>query len=171
MKEYLSLGIRLMLFSLIAGLLLAGTNAVTSVEIANQLTIKAEKARAEVLPGDEGFAQVFEAQDEAQPVRSVYKGNGGYVFVVRGQGYGSGGVTVTIGIKGGRVSGVRVDASGETPGLGAKVGDAAYYTRFEGTDVRAAQDVQGVSGATISSGAVKQAVLDALEYYSRNFGG
>ena len=61
-----------------------------------------------------------------------------------------------------------VDASGETEGLGQKVMEPAFLTQFLGKSlpVTLGKDVDGVSGATITS----QAVVDALNLLDTEYG-
>ena len=168
MKEMVKLGVRLMLFALIASLLLALTYAITKEPIQEQKLRAAMQTRVAVLPGDENFTQVYEGTGE---IESIFQSSQGYVFSVRTQGYGSGGVLVTVGLaNAGEITGVRVDASGETPGLGAKAGTEAFYGQFSGKTVDNALDVDAISGATITTNAVKKAVELAVDYAKENFG-
>ncbi len=67
-----------------------------------------------------------------------------------------GDVTVSITVDESTITDIQVDVSGETPGIGAEIGDEVT------TQILTAQssDIAGVSGATVSSTAVKEA-LDA----------
>lgn len=58
----------------------------------------------------------------------------------------------------GAIATLTVDASGETPNLGTKCADEAFTSQFIGKKGPFALNIDGVSGATVSS----QAVVDAL---------
>lgn len=69
-----------------------------------------------------------------------------------------GDVTVEITVDETSITEVKVDVSGETAGIGAEIGET-----MEGAIMDAqAADVDGVTGATVSSDAVKAAAADAL---------
>ena len=71
----------------------------------------------------------------------------------------------------GAITGVKVTAHGDTPGLGTKAHDPAYLEQYKGlteyTDVTAKKDanVTHVTGASVSSNAVHYGVAAALEQY------
>jgi len=168
MKNILNLGLRLMIIALVAGFLLAGTNLITAQPIAAQAEVKANAARKAVMPEADSFELALENQDG---INSVYACSAGYVYDMTAYGYGSSGVKVTVGVKtDGTVSGIRVDASGETAGLGAKAGLESYYGQYTGKNLDGLGDVNAITGATITSNAVKGAVELALEHFSAHYG-
>ena len=69
------------------------------------------------------------------------------------------GVTVTVTVTGGRVTGVEIDASGETPELG---GIAAETLADQLTKAGSTSGVDAVAGATMTSDAVFTAMDDCL---------
>ena len=69
-----------------------------------------------------------------------------------------GDVTVEVTIAGDAITDVKVDVSGETPGIGAEIGDTVTQQILDAQSA----EIEGVSGATISSDAVRAAVVDAL---------
>jgi electron transport complex protein RnfG len=87
-------------------------------------------------------------------------------------GYG-GAISVTVGVDTDlRVTGVSItDNSKETPGLGARVGEPAFYRQYTGKTEQigvskgqpSENEVQAVTGATISSTAVTKGVNDAVD--------
>ncbi len=100
----------------------------------------------------------------------------GYVFVTSAKGYG-GAVSVMTAVNlDGTVKSVAIlDASNETPGLGQNVTKESFYSQYEakkegikvlknGADSEK-NEVNAVTGATISSRAVTSAVNEALENY------
>ena len=69
------------------------------------------------------------------------------------------------------VLGVKIVSMSETPGIGTKVDDAEYLSQYAGADLSlTAADVDVVSGATKSSKAVLNGVIDALEALNGHFG-
>lgn len=172
----------LCLITAVAGGALAYTNQLTAPLIAAQ-AVRAQQAALEaVVPGATSFEaqpeQLAAAQARDPALRDVVElhsasgpeGWAGIAATARVTGYG-GPVKVTVGISaGGRVTGVRIiSAPGETPGLGARIRDAAFLGQFLDRDaarplalVRDAPDqaheVQAIAAATISSAAVLRAV-------------
>lgn len=96
-------------------------------------------------------------------IESGFKGYGGLINLLVGVG------------NDGKIIGVVVISHSETPGLGAKVGDAQFLSQFKGKgkgavalkkDAGNSQDgIDAVAAATISSRAVVNAVQQALEKY------
>jgi electron transport complex protein RnfG len=98
----------------------------------------------------------------------------GYVFSAYPSGYG-GEIAVTVGVgSDGSISGVRIGANEETPGLGSKTAEDFFTDQYTGKDIddsikvvkvppRAEDEIQAVSGATISSRAVTSAVTASAE--------
>ncbi|MBQ7113563.1 MAG: FMN-binding protein [Clostridia bacterium] len=163
----------LCVIALVAGAALGATNALTKDRIAEQAALAAEAARAAVLPA----AVSFEEVDAAGAVDSCYKavdasGNAvGYTALVTVQGFG-GPIEVTVGVDAnGALTGIQCGGSAfsETAGLGAKVKDAAFTDQFAGLATPVALtknggEVDSVTAASISSGAVCDAVNAAAEF-------
>lgn len=154
---------------------LAGTNAITQKRIA-ELAIKQRDAAMSTLFADCEFTETeikgneyFTAKDDDALV--------GYIVTNVAKGYG-GDVSVMTAINtDGTVKAVKIlDVSNETPGLGQNVTKESFYSQFTGmmgeVSIKkngadnAKNEVSPVTGATISSTAVKNAVNDALEVYS-----
>ena len=194
MKDILKTGLILFLVAAIAALGLGLTNEVTKDPIAEQRRIANEQAKKEVLPEAASFTDASEADVEKiaaefAPVVAVYTGldaNGeviGYVFKSTPTGFG-GNVEVVTGISvDGQVTGLRVGSHNETPGLGAKAKDAAFYEQYAGKSAEEAigvsktaatdNDIQAITGATISSAAITSganASIDAFHWILENGG-
>ncbi len=100
----------------------------------------------------------------------------GYAFNVKAQGYG-GDIELLVALENTDLSegdiiikGISVLSHGETPGLGAKIEEGSFLQQFEKTEVENVRlaanggEIDAISGATVSSGAVVDAVHDlALE--------
>ncbi len=88
----------------------------------------------------------------------------GYAFSVKANGYG-GNISVIVGVIDGSVSSIEItDVSNETPGLGQNAKNDSFKSKFNG--VKSGDDVDAMTGATITSNAVKTAVNRALELYN-----
>ena len=151
---------------LVVSLALALTNGATKPIIDAANAQRALETRMEMLPDATSFT---ECDLELKGVESVYKDDGGsgYVVTTVGKGY-RGDVTVVVGLDAsGTIIGVKADASGETPDVGSRAGEAAHTGQFVGLTPGAdTRSVDAVAGATISSHAVADAVSLALEAYA-----
>lgn len=99
----------------------------------------------------------------------------GYIFVSEKRGYG-GTVPVMVAVDmAARITGIRVLANEETPGLGKKIENSAFLSQFTSktaeesfallVDNDSKQPIDAIAGATISSRAVTDAVNIALLYF------
>lgn len=95
-------------------------------------------------------------------------------YEVMGEGYhGTVGIMVGIDIKSGNLIGMRVMTHTETPGLGARIVEPAFYEQFAGLGIQdlalsnKGGEINAVSGATISSQGVVEAVKKGLELFTR----
>lgn len=105
----------------------------------------------------------------------------GYVITVTSTEGSQANITLSIGVTTeGILNGYATTSIKETPGLGSKVADDDFKSQFEGKNVEAytvtksgstsESEIDSVSGATISSRAVTNAVNAGLAYY-RSIGG
>ena len=168
MRETVKLGVRLMLFAMVAGLLLAVVNAVTEEPIALNERLKADGARIAVI-GDYAFEPLDTDTSAYDAIRGVYAAldedgrTVGYVYDLVSRGYG-GDVVLSVGVKDGAVSGVSVASHTETKGLGT-ADETPFLQSFLGlSQADEAQGVDAMSGATVSSNAVRGAVAQALAH-------
>ncbi len=178
----------LLAITLIAGLALAMTNAVTKDTIAEQEKQKAEIVRQKLVAEAEGFTLLEVPEASGTPrILELYEGakDGsaeGYVATVLNKGFG-GEIEVTVGFdKAAVLSGISVGGANfsETAGLGAKSKDAAFTDQFIGkqTPLRvikaggtpADNTVDAITAATITSNAVTNAVNAAGEYVREMLG-
>lgn len=99
----------------------------------------------------------------------------GYVFMTSSKGYG-GDVPVMTGIDvNGTITGIRVGTNEETPGLGTKIEEPEFTDLFQGKEVTnelvavdspaEENEVQMITGATVSVDAVLKAVNEAIEAF------
>ena len=177
-KEILVPTISLFLISAIVTLLLAVTNSVTAPKI-EQLQIEtANKTKAQVLSVATSFSE--EKTVELNGVTYTYyegyddsKNVVGYVFTTSSKGYG-GDISTMVGVKNdGTVSGVDFLSISETAGLGMNADSDDFKSQFVGKSGEiglnknnpADNEIQALTGATITSKAVTNAVNIALELF------
>ena len=178
MKEISVLTVKLLLICAIVSALLAGVNSITKPIIAENEQKNFEIAMQEVLPEASGFKEVdpgdYPPSETGVTLDSLYRAdNGGYVVsTVCSEGYG-GDVSVMVGItKDLTINQVKIMSMSETPGLGAKASEPEFIGQYDGlsagiTVVKnttpADNQIEAISGATITSKAVTKAVNAALE--------
>lgn len=151
---------------LLATLLLAGLNRLTTPIIAANEEQAANETYAALLPNADGFTALA---CEIDGVTAVMKANNGvgYVITAESRGYG-GQVPAAVAFSPeGTILGVTMMDNSETPGLGQKVTETAFSGQFAGR--AAAQftidEIDAVTGATISSKAAVSAINLAIEAY------
>ncbi len=158
-------------------LALAGTNELTKQQIADAQLETAAHSRMVVLPEADEFTEADGYYEGAAGGNTV-----GYVFETSSNGYG-GQIDVMTGISAdGRITGVTILNQNETPGLGANIlneGFTAQYMQnvpehsLEVVKNQIASDgeIEALTGATISSNAVTNAVNQAVEIYNNEIKG
>jgi len=170
MKKQWPAWIVLGLIALVAGAALGFTNGLTAPVIAEQALIDADNSRREVMVFADEFVPVavengavddcYEAKASGQTV--------GHTVQVTTRGYG-GEIEIIVGIDtDGVITGIIVGGASfsETPGLGAKTKEPAFTEQFKGLTPPAVLkgNVDSVTGASISSGAVVGAVNAAVDF-------
>ena len=128
---------------------------------------EANAARAVVLPGASGFEEV-ELSAQIEGAVDAYKETSGkgYVVTASAQGYG-GPVNLMVGFDAnGTNTGVKMLEHQETPGFGAKLAEDSYGAGYVGKTASDYTEVDGISGASITSKAYKKALGTAFELYS-----
>ncbi|MBQ7974557.1 MAG: RnfABCDGE type electron transport complex subunit G [Clostridia bacterium] len=170
-KEIVRVGLILFVITALSALLLAFANKVTAPIIEENNRIKTEAAMRTILPEAETFTKV-----EVEGVDEVYIGKtadgiAGVCVVSSEYGYG-GEIKLITGINSkGEVTGIDLLSHSETPGLGAKAEEPEFTSQFEGKtkDIAVSRgkasgnEINAMSGATITSKAVTDAVNKALE--------
>ena len=169
MTHITRLTVTLLSICVVVTAVLAGVNLITRDMIAQSQTQKTEKAIAEVLPNTQGLQQL-PLSGETDMVQAVYTAGGNYAVQMAPAGFG-GEVTMMVGITDGTVSGVSVISHTETPGLGAVAAaqnakGEAFRGQFVGQSgtLVIGDQVDAISGATITSNAVVTGVNAALSY-------
>ena len=176
--------------TVVAGLLLGVVYGVTKDPI-----VKAqEEAKQEAFRSVLSDAETFESDTEfdADAASALLKENGytsdasgetvGYVVnVTSHEGYG-GDIDISVGIReDGTVTGIEMLSISETAGLGMKAKEADFKDQFKDKNVEkftytktgeSGDDmIDAISGATITTNAVTNAVDSALVYFQNELGG
>lgn len=183
LKEILIPTVSLFVICLCVTALLAVTNAVTKDAIAYQQELSAAESRQAVCPVAVDFEKVEYDVQGVECYKALDESGNliGYAISSASRGYG-GDVKVMTGINSedGSVIAINVyDNSGETPGLGVNTSGEKFTSQFaglsSGTGVTVDKDagknpdsvaVDSVTGATISSRAVVDAVNQAFDAYN-----
>lgn len=167
-KKIIIITLKLLVISVICSLLLAVVNELTKDKIADNTKREKEAAISELFPGSFDVS-VFDGSFEGiNEVNTIYSGNDmyGYVAEVAPNGFG-GAITLMVGVDSdGEVVGVKLISHSETAGLGSRVGDAEYLVKYRGATSDTVVTVDTISGATISSTAVREGVKKALSIFA-----
>lgn len=170
----------LLAICIIIPLALSVTNKVTAKKIAELENENSKKNMQSLVSADD-----FEkCSDGGIDYYTAIKGGetAAYIFTESAKGYG-GDVSVMTAVKpDGTVAGVAIlDVSGETPGLGQNAAKESFYSQYAGlkkgvsllkNGARAENnEVDAVTGATITSTAVTRAVNAALDDFEKVKGG
>ena len=187
-KDMFKLGLNLLIISAVAALLLALTNSVTAITIAQRNEQANAEARKLVLESAQDFEQVKDVKTDNSKgveVSEIYEakdasGNTvGYTLKVLPSGYG-GTIELMVGIDSakGQVSGINVVSNSETAGLGAKSTDPEFSDQYKGKPLEELSvlkngtpgdtEIKAISGATITSTAVTNGVDAAIEVYNNS---
>lgn len=145
MGKFIKMGLVLAIFCVIAAGALAYVYNLTQPRIDANASLALEQAKQDVLPAS--------GKGQAIPVKVA-----GY----------HGPIELMVGIdEQGKVSGVKVISQHETAGLGADIVKPKFLGQFIGKSakdkIEAKQDIDAITGATISSRAVCTGVKNALE--------
>jgi electron transport complex protein RnfG len=184
MKEYLRMIGVMTAFCLAAALLLAWTYSVTKTPIETAKRQELIGALKKVLPpSDNDVVADARTAVEGSVTQLFYVARQGGQFVgsafrASANGYG-GAVDVLVGLTAdGAVNALEIlVADKETPGLGSKIREPDFLSRFKGRSVQRAGEVAvtkdggqiaGITGATISSRAVCRAVKAGLDVFARH---
>ena len=150
---------------------LAAVNGITAPIIAEAAAKAADANRFELLPEADGFEAIEVAVDGVTEMHKATNG-AGYVISAQGNGYGgNGSVKVMFAYDNeGNITNVKVvDCSAETPGIGDKIVKEAWFTeQFIGLngEAKKGENVDTITGTTISSGAFINAANAAWKAYS-----
>lgn len=190
----------LFIITLVAGFVLGGVYEITKDPIAKQEEAAKQEAYKQVFTDAQAFEATEGVNAEAAQQAVVASGDTattinevlaavdadkkviGYVFsVTNPEGYG-GDIQLSVGIKSdGTVNGYEVLSISETAGLGMKATESEFKDQFKGkkaeklevvkTGAKEEQQVDAISGATITSTAVTKEINACLAYVNSVKGG
>ncbi len=184
MKEIVRPAAVLLIITAVAAALLGFVSETTKVAIEEQTAKTQAEAMQAVLPDADEFKK-DEAAKLSGTIVSVnvgYQGGEicGYVINVQPSGFG-GPIDTMVGISAdGSIMGMKVLSHSETPGLGAKSTEPAFYEQYAGkqaplnvikSGTPKDNEIQAITSATITSSAVTSGVNEAYDWYSNNIGG
>jgi len=164
MKEMVRYGFILTLICSVAAGLLAGVNSLTKSRIIAQAQAEEEASLREVIPQGEYFEIVksdsdivyYKAYDKQKKLIGV-------AFKAAAKGYSST-IETMVGMKtDGMITAIKVLNQNETPGLGAQVTEASFTGQFSHKKLQDLNQVEAITGATISSKAVIDSVKKKAE--------
>ena len=180
-KQILIPAVSLFLICLVCAGLLGFTDKITKEKIAQNAALAEAQARTDAVPAAADFSEPLTTQlDGVDYIYYEAKDSGGtvtaFVFTATSKGYG-GDVTVMVGIDtNGLITGVKPVVLNETPGLGMKASSVDWLKQYigKGESVQVnktkpadgANEIQAITGATITSKAVTSAVNIAFEAYN-----
>ncbi len=160
----------------VAAAALAAVNMLTEEPIRQQNMEKAYGALTTMFPEADDFEEMTFG-DELESAYTVKSGGQtiGWAATIASQGY-AGPVEVIVGMNPDQsLRGISVGGSGfrETEGLGSKTKEPAFTDQFQGKrpPLTLGQDIEGVSGATITSSAVVEGTNRASEILRGQMGG
>ena len=168
-KDLIKYGVLLMGICAVSGLLLSGVYKLTEKRIAGQKVLEEKLASQEVLPE----AATFKKEIRKGETVEIGLKNGkkvGEVYSVTTRGY-SGEIKLKVGLNlEGRITGVKILESNETPGLGARIKGQKFLEQFKGKGSdklylrkkKPSGEIDSITGATISSAAVVDAIREKL---------
>lgn len=176
MRDMVKPSLSLFVICMVTAFCLAFVNAITKDTIKQRAESDAEEQRRMVLEKADSFRELegWNGMDESGLIDKVYAAYSGqnlvgYVLEVSPSGFG-GEIAVTVGVGSDKkISGVRVGENSETPGLGTKTAEDGFTGQFAGKSldsgfkvvkrpVSSDDEIQAISGATVSTNAVTNAV-------------
>ncbi|OGC11595.1 hypothetical protein A3K48_03725 [candidate division WOR-1 bacterium RIFOXYA12_FULL_52_29] len=166
MLKNLKLAAVLTIFCLISAGALAYVYNLTRPMIAANSALSFKRSMGEVISADS-----FTPGSQGCYLARKGKETVGYVFPVNPAGYG-GAIEMMVSLdKGGKVIAVKIISNKETPGLGTNILNPKFLKQFSGKSVgdkiKAKEDIDAVTGATISSNGVCKGVRQALELFGK----
>lgn len=187
MKENFKLGGILLIIATVASLLLSCTYELTKDTIAAQSNAAKTEAMKAILPEADKFETLDLDVSNYAGVGAVDKGLSdgnevGYVIESSAKGYGGElKLVVAVSIEG-KISGIKVLEHSETPGLGAKCEEPEFTDRYKeklattpltlvSGSPSSDSEIQSISGVTITSTAVIDAVNKAIDIYNNELKG
>ena len=198
MNKIIKHTIILTIITLVSGVALGAVYEITKAPIANAQEEAKQEAYKQVFEDADSFDDLeVDAKEAAEAVKAAGVDDGaeineaveakqggetiGYVITATDpNGYG-GDIQVSVGIQNdGTVNGIAILSINETAGLGMKASEPEFYEQYSGKqtdhfyvskDGGEGEQIDAISGATITTRAVTGAVNASLGYYQNVLGG
>lgn len=198
MNKIIKNTIILTIITLVSGVALGAVYEITKAPIANAQEEAKQEAYKQVFEDADSFDDLeVDAKEAAEAVKAAGVDDGaeineaveakqggetiGYVITAtEPNGYG-GDIQVSVGIQNdGTVNGIAILSINETAGLGMKASEPEFYEQYSGKqtdhfyvskDGGEGEQIDAISGATITTRAVTGAVNASLGYYQNVLGG
>ena len=198
MNKIIKNTIILTIITLVSGVALGAVYEITKAPIANAQEQAKQEAYKQVFEDADSFDDLeVDAKEAAEAVKAAGVDDGaeineaveakqggetiGYVITATDpNGYG-GDIQVSVGIQNdGTVNGIAILSINETAGLGMKASEPEFYEQYSGKqtdhfyvskDGGEGEQIDAISGATITTRAVTGAVNASLGYYQNVLGG
>jgi Na+-translocating ferredoxin:NAD+ oxidoreductase subunit G len=175
MKQSIRMILTLVTIASLSGAILAGVYEVTKPKIELEQRMRLEEAIFAVVPETTSYKE--EDHETIKIYRCFDKDDNfsGLAFAVRGIGY-QGIIKIMVGLNSdlSEITGIKVLEDQETPGLGGRINEAWWQDQFKGraTEIKLElikrkpereEQIQAITGATISSEAVVDSVNKEVE--------
>ncbi|MCX8095020.1 MAG: RnfABCDGE type electron transport complex subunit G [Caldisericia bacterium] len=183
MNKIIKSGLTVFIIATIGALLLSWVYSFTSQKIEEQKFETIKSAISEIFPDESSFELLSNFSNKeiggGINIIEVYKvvlkdENIGFVIRAKFSGYG-GKIESLIGYEGDKCKGIYVLEHSETPGLGSKIVEGSFKNQFIDKKLsdpfKVKSDITPISGATISSNAVSNAVKKIGVFYLENLKG
>ena len=178
MKHILKPALSLLIIAAITTSLLALVYSLTLEPIANQRKKAQEKTMKAIMPAAAEFREI--QTEKTKNMDRVFEGRTGeeilgYIIELSPAGY-SGDINMMVGIlkKEHEIAGMRIIKHTETPGLGALAVKEKFYSKYDKRKLvplrvvrnsAGENEIEAITGATITSRAITNAVNEAIEWY------
>lgn len=165
--KFLAPALPLTVICVVIALLLSLVNALTADRIKDNALKEKELAIETIFPESNGFENAdsslyAQAVSEAGTVKNESGETIGYYAEVSPVGF-KGEISLIVGCDAeGKIIKVSCLATSETPSVGTKATDKAYLDKFDAKSESDVDSVDTISGATISSRAVKTGIKNAV---------
>ncbi len=167
---YAKLGFILLIFCAVAAGVLAYVNGLTAPVISQRKELEETQTRELLIPDSE-FTRMFSPDSTFSFYQAKDKATNaikGYAFIAEGTGYSSR-IKTMVGVDSTfSVIAIKIIDQAETPGLGAKCQDQAYYDMYAGLggpDLFVDKDggkIKSITGATITTRAVTNSIREQI---------
>ncbi len=165
-KSSLKAVVVLVVICMLTAALMAAVNMLTAPKIAAAQAAAEQEALSAVLPQNSGFDKYEGELPDGIVAMYTDKGGAGSVAMLEACGYDSSKpMSVAVGFNSqGEILAVKIiSAQGETSGIGSRVTGEDFLSQFTGKSYANINEVDAISGATISSSALIEAVRAAAE--------